>query len=236
VDKLREIYDSRISGLKRQLEEEASRRAEAEEGFDQRLGEEVQKAVEREAHKYRREVERLESEMAEAKTRSEEDLSLLEARLLDATAEISKLQKKEAEHRNNTKRTVQEKHALERELLSAAEERSDMERELRRLRAALKDAGGAPEGADDDTERENDLPVSFNAANASADSLRDEGRLACVSEEEFSRIVSELARAKISMAELQEERIKLKHDLYKQKEKYMAVASKMTKLETRLYR
>jgi len=242
TSKLKEIYDSRILGLKREVEEQSRVRAELEENILARVEEEVAKAVEKQAAKHTAEREKIRAQVKEMQLRAGEDLDLLESRLLEANAENGRLEKLEAEAKRESKRIMQEKLSLERELFSATDERSEMELEIRKLKEILSQSSSQTVDLSTISARDKQhaLPVSFRGpvGDDSSDSISQDSRQPAasgVADEELMRVVSELALAKISIAEMQEEKIKLKRDLYKQKEKYMTVAAKMTKLETKLY-
>lgn len=145
---------------------------------------------------------------------------------------MGRLEKKTSEAQRANNQSVNEKLALERELLESASERTELEREINRLKKKLAERG---EGKvhQHDTEKGGEVPVTVVGTDDKR-TVGGNGPSSGPGEEEFMRIVSELALAKISVAEMEGERIKLKRDLYKQKEKYISVASKMTKLETKL--
>lgn len=230
--RMKEVYDSRVAGLKRQIEEEQVSRRELEECFQQQLEEECRKAVDKEGAKQQGALERMKEDMQELRLRAAEDLELLEGRLLEANAEMGRLEKKTSEAQRANNQSVNEKLALERELLESASERTELEREINRLKKKLAERG---EGKvhQHDTEKGGEVPVTVVGTDDKR-TVGGNGPSSGPGEEEFMRIVSELALAKISVAEMEGERIKLKRDLYKQKEKYISVASKMTKLETKL--
>jgi len=226
ASQMKEVYDSRVAGLRRQVEEEAAARAELEASFAEQLEAECAKAAERAGAKHAAAMQRAAEEMAELKLRAAEDMELLESRLLEANAEVGRLEKKTNEAQRANIQTVNEKLALERELLESASERTELEREISTLKKkSLAEGGG---GKATPSREARAAPTAKDAA--------AEGGAPGGNEEEFMRIVSELALAKISVAEMEGERIKLKRELYKQKEKYISVASKMTKLETALYK
>jgi polyphosphate kinase len=57
--RMKEVYDSRVAGLKRQIEEEQVSRRELEECFEQQLEEECRKAVDKEGAKQQGALERM---------------------------------------------------------------------------------------------------------------------------------------------------------------------------------
>ena len=115
---------------------------------------------------------------------------------------------------------VEQLAASQAERLEAHAKISDMREELARLRSG---AEGDLRSRIESLERE--LQVSRNRAEVNA-----------LFREEHDRLAGELVSAKLAWAEAQEQLLVLKRALVKSQEKSMSFASKLTRLETKLYR
>lgn len=101
---------------------------------------------------------------------------------------------------------LREKHALETTLMEASSDRMDLERVKEKLEKDLKDVHGQVKKGDNSNEI-------------------DEGTL-----------MTELIDTKVRLAELDQMHTVVRRELYKSRETNMLLASKMTKLETYLYK
>lgn len=101
---------------------------------------------------------------------------------------------------------LREKHALETTLMEASSDRMDLEKVKDQLEKDLKDVHG-------------------QLKNTGSSNEIDEGLL-----------MSELINTKVRLAELDQVHTIVRHELYKSRETNMLLASKMTKLETYLYK